>query len=1584
MKKRIRLLFTIMLSFIFISTSFGFYQDGDTTNEGTIVDNQTSAEMNDNLTKAGCDDMNAMNDAISKMTDPKDIEAYLAEQAAIYSKATGCVIEMVWNNNGNAISSNTPETNKVSEIDTDIKEALTKSVAEINDEHYVFLGIYNKGALNTEEEEEEEVHVCTPWSSSWWSPGCIHSHPNEGTPAVSRPDSAFTSSISPSTSSTLNNPLIIGDSFDLTGNTHILRSYSQQVAHPVGICPNIQFTQSCQCTECSPTIHETITDSCGYVYTWIRYLTPIYFDTYHDISISFVGFKAEGKTSIKGNLISSFATAPAVNEKPYKSSFKVTEFTNDLKFDSDTGLSIGKAIVKCSCGKTYTHNIYFNLTPPPPPSSELYKLNIRSEDINKGAISINNSPFSQLQSEKLKIGTERYIKAKPADGYKFIGWYEADGKLYSTNSGANDKLKVIQPGYDYTLTAKFDEKPKYTVTVKSNGNGLVGINDNETTKDNLELSVTVTEGTLLNIKSTPDTNCEFLAWKRTVDGTEINFKTDDRDEDFNLVVDSDYILTAYFSSDNDKILTVTNDGNGTTTGSTDHATPGNKYPITATPNPGFEFDRWEDENGITDLAQNDNVLMPENNYTITAYFVVDSNRSNLKAISNGNGSVYINDNPPAQEDIIRADNNTTHKIHALADENYEFDYWTDNSGKVISKEKDYEILLTKDVTYTAYFRPISETYKLEVKTDGNGTVTGSVDEALPNKSYEITATPNEGFEFDYWERNINGEKIPTDLAQNDNFTMPEEDVTLVARFRPLPPPPVTFNLEVLSNGNGYVIGGTPYAIPNNNYPIEAIPDEGYVFDYWEKIIDNQSTRTQLPQKTDFTMPTSDVTLIAHFKKDDGIYSLTVESAGNGSVTGSVEKALPNTSYEITATPDNGYKFSYWEKVTNTESAPTELKQNDYFIMPNEDIKLIAHFELINPSITYKLEVKTDGNGTVTGSVDEALPNKPYPITATPNENFEFDYWERNINGEKIPTELAQNDNFTMPKEDVTLVARFRPLPPPPVTFNLEVLSNGNGYVIGGTPYAIPDNNYPIEARPDKGYVFDYWEKIINNQSTETQLPQKTDFTMPTSDVTLIAHFKLDDGIYKLTVESDGNGSVTGGVKEAIPNTTYEITATPDNNYHFSYWEMKTVDGSEKTKLPANANFTMINKDVTLIAHFKKDNPNGTFVLKVKSNGNGSVTGGTNYATPGKHYDISATPDTNYVFDYWEMQTNGINEKTDLASNVSFKMPDTNVTLIAHFIEDNNTIDPTGNEYDLIIETTPGGTATGSGTYPEGEEVIVKATPSRGYTFGGWYDENDKILSLNTTTIIIMPAHDYTITPIFIPIDYNNNTNSAFIVKSIRDLRWQNYFAGGNSYSYKKLCVPYQSTNSTVLVNEIDLEDTSYDSYRNIVYGYAVETELQTAGIELAHNPKLQINYTLIDKNTGNPINNKLVDADKFLSLTIDPNNVNNDFMTSTKISYGTNNGQTYTIITWNWMFYLPTNIKTISGNYLWEEYEEIIVDYDIHINLSGSGIKFDYITAINRIMENNDWGGRVFTYRSTDNKGKPLTVLTDLQNGLSH
>ena len=262
-----------------------------------------------------------------------------------------------------------------------------------------------------------------------------------------------------------------------------------------------------------------------------------------------------------------------------------------------------------------------------------------------------------------------------------------------------------------------------------------------------------------------------------------------------------------------------------------------------------------------------------------------------------------------------------------------------------------------------------------------------------------------------------------------------------------------------------------------------------------------------------------------------------------------------------------------------------------------------------------------------------------------------------------------------------------------VTHNVTV-TDGTGSGI----YAVGESVTVKADAPAKGKTFDKWTATgvtIANPTSST-----VTFDMPDCDVVLTATYK--DIIYTVTV-TDGTAdktSVTYG-----ESVTVEASA-PAKGKTFDKWTATGVTIANPTS--STVTFDMPDCDVVLTATYKD------IIYTV------TVTDGTadkTSVTYGESVTVEASaPAKGKTFDKWTATGITLTDEQTKSTEITFTMPDGNVTLTATY-----------KELAKYHVTVFGG--TGAGDYYERDSVTVKANvPEEGKEFDGWYVNGVKVSS----------------------------------------------------------------------------------------------------------------------------------------------------------------------------------------------------------------------------------------------------------------
>lgn len=396
---------------------------------------------------------------------------------------------------------------------------------------------------------------------------------------------------------------------------------------------------------------------------------------------------------------------------------------------------------------------------------------------------------------------------------------------------------------------------------------------------------------------------------------------------------------------------------------------GQSITIHAMPYSGYEFKKWT-KDGAT--------VSTNANYT----FTVTENASFVGVFGEPSVVYYnitTNVNPAGAGTVSGANSyagGTMATLVAFANPGWEFTGWQDGNT-----ENPRTITVTSDANYTANFRQQSFTLTVAANPANGGNVTGGGSYTY-GQTAELTATPNEGFEFLSWN---DGNDMPNRLVtviENANYVAHFVDTTTTI-----------YNVMVFPNDPtlGEVTGGGPYP-EGAEVTLEAHPFGIVNFIKW----DDENTDNPRTITVD-----KDYNLTAIFEMPT-LYTITVESTKPewGSVTGS-GKFQMDEEVTIQAIPNGGYYFDGWTD-DNYDNPRTIVVKGDATYKARFTQEQIQTFTLTlqcNPMQGY-----VDGAGNYPAGTK-------VQVTATAYEGFEFVKW--NDGNTENPREVTISENKTL-------------------------------------------------------------------------------------------------------------------------------------------------------------------------------------------------------------------------------------------------------------------------------------------------------------------------------------------------------------------------------------------------------------------------------------------------------------------------------------------------------------------------------------------------------------------------------------------
>lgn len=178
--------------------------------------------------------------------------------------------------------------------------------------------------------------------------------------------------------------------------------------------------------------------------------------------------------------------------------------------------------------------------------------------------------------------------------------------------------------------------------------------------------------------------------------------------------------------------------------------------------------------------------------------------------------------------------------------------------------KFYGVTSDGNVTYSgisSYTPPALSTYLFTVAASVGGKVTsGTSGNYAPGNILSLIVTPEEGYVFKGWTTTAG--ELSDALSSSCSFTMPATAATVTALFAP-----AEYSVTVLASNGGKVdtsVNGSYTAGSSVN--LKATPAAGYRFVGWSSNAGGTFANAE-KSTTAFTVPTSNVTIVAEFKED---------------------------------------------------------------------------------------------------------------------------------------------------------------------------------------------------------------------------------------------------------------------------------------------------------------------------------------------------------------------------------------------------------------------------------------------------------------------------------------------------------------------------------------------------------------------------------------------------------------------------------------------------------------------------------------------------------------------------------------------
>ena len=336
--------------------------------------------------------------------------------------------------------------------------------------------------------------------------------------------------------------------------------------------------------------------------------------------------------------------------------------------------------------------------------------------------------------------------------------------------------------------------------------------------------------------------------------------------------------------------------------------------VTATPSQHYNFVNWTQNGTEVSTSQNYTFIIIDDielvaNFTPKSYEVTVSAMPSEGGNVSGDG-MYVY--------------NTETTVTATPNSCYNFINWT-NENNPVSTNPNYTFFVTDDVELVANFALKTFTVTITANSDEGNVTGGGTFEC--GTIINLVATPNVGYCFVKWL--INGEVVETGTSYSFEIT---EDMNISVEFELC-----SYIVTIEAGEGGIVQGGGTYNF-GENAEVIATPDDDYIFVNW-----TNDDGDEVSDENPFIFPViSDITLTANFEPVPIVYytvTILVNNDEWGTVAGEGEYEA-DTEAEVTATPEDNYKFVNW---TNEDG--DEVSDNNPFIfLVTADITLTANFE----------------------------------------------------------------------------------------------------------------------------------------------------------------------------------------------------------------------------------------------------------------------------------------------------------------------------------------------------------------------------------------------------------------------------------------------------------------------------------------------------------------------------------------------------------------------------------------------------------------------------------------------------------------
>lgn len=283
------------------------------------------------------------------------------------------------------------------------------------------------------------------------------------------------------------------------------------------------------------------------------------------------------------------------------------------------------------------------------------------------------------------------------------------------------------------------------------------------------------------------------------------------------------------------------------------------------------------------------------------------------------------------------------RAEAVPGDEGEFDRWVGDYPDGGRNSPEIDLTMDRDRQITALFETVTEDieYNLSISVDGNGTTdpepgTYTYEE---NDEVVVEAIANESWEFDRWDGDVEDNGTEIEVIMYD-------DKEIEAVFRE-EEDGYEIDLTIQGDGTVEIEPDKEEYEEGEEVSLNATPDSGWHFDYWEGDVQGEDPEINLTVDND--------TVVFAFFSKIGYHELSLDVFGDGTVEidPEEEEYEYGETVSLEAEPDPGWVFDRWE-------GDHEGSEESLEVSMEEDIQLEAYFEEIpSPELRFDDSVEVE-------------------------------------------------------------------------------------------------------------------------------------------------------------------------------------------------------------------------------------------------------------------------------------------------------------------------------------------------------------------------------------------------------------------------------------------------------------------------------------------------------------------------------------------------------------------------------------------------------------------------------------------------